>query len=102
MQLFFRNLLVSCLLVLLALFVALPTTPANTLIIKGSRVWHISKASNACEIGIEGAEEVPVTERHVELPEPRLESASVFAPEALLPTLVQLRCTYHFRPPPLS
>lgn len=97
-----RCLLFSGILVILMLFVALPTTPVNTYLSSSNCVWHISKASRASEVGIEGAGVIPTADQRFQLQEPNLEGAALFSPVMPFPTLPRLLRVYHFRPPPLS
>ncbi len=100
-QLLSRYLLLAATLFVLILFIALPTAPVNTYLSGSNCVWHISKASRASEIGIEGVGEIPAAEPRFQLQEPDSERTAVFHRVALFPILPQFLRAFQFRPPPL-
>ncbi len=94
--------LISGLLAAMMLFVALPKTPPGSYLSAGNGTWHISKASKATEVEIEGAGEIAAADQRFQLLELDFESSSISTQAAPFLKLSQILCCAHrFRPPPV-
>ncbi len=101
------RLLLSCLLaagslVLIAAMARLSTSPVHSYFRVSGPTGHVAKTGKTSEPGIEGAEDIPVSDHvsRLESPDP----VGVILPRLalLFPILPQLLRANHFRPPPLS